>query len=184
MLSPIDSKRLFIGLELPQSCKATLQALDPRLKGLRWLPAEQLHLTLSFLGEVPTARIEVLSQGLSEVRVPPFFLPLRDIGVFNVWGRPSVVWVGVGQGHPHLFALHRRVQDAVLRTGLEPDLKPFHPHVTVGRAKGISKSFLQPFLRQHAAAEFDMFKVTGFALYSSVLSFEGAMHRVEFRQTF
>lgn len=113
-----------------------LLSLNPQLNGLRWLIAEQLHLTLSFLGDVEAAAEARLHEALGEVRVPPFVLPLSGVGVFNVRGRPSVVWAGVGKGHPHLFALHRRIQDAVLHAGLEPDLKPFHPHITIGRAKG------------------------------------------------
>jgi 2'-5' RNA ligase len=183
-MSQTESKRLFIGLELPSACKATLVTLDPRLRGLRWLPADQLHLTLSFLGEVAVSRIDTLHEALDAVRVPPFFLPLSGLGAFSNRGQPSVVWVGVGQGHPHLFALHRHVQDAVLHAGLEPDLKSFHPHVTVGRAKGISRAALQPLLRRHAATEFDLFKVTEFVLFSSVVSAEGATHSVEFRKGF
>jgi len=182
LMSQMKSKRLFIGLELPPACRSTLVSLDPGLRGLRWLPAEQLHLTLSFLGDVEVPRVDVLREALCAVRVAPFFLPLHGIGAFNKRGQPSVVWVGVGQGHPHLFALHRRVQDAVLHAGIEPDLKPFHPHVTVARTKGISLAALRPFLRRHAAVEFDLFKVTGFALCSSLLSSEGAVHQVEFRQ--
>jgi RNA 2',3'-cyclic 3'-phosphodiesterase len=144
----LPPKRLFVGLELSSTIKAALFGLDPHLPGLRWLPEEQLHLTLSFLGEVEATAEDRLRQALGEVRVPPFFLALRSVGVFDAGGRPSVVWVGVGKGHPHLFALHSRIQDAVLRVRLEPDLKPFHPHVTVGRAKGISRQALQPFLRQ------------------------------------
>jgi 2'-5' RNA ligase len=156
-----------------------LVSLDPHLNGLRWLTAEQLHLTLSFLGDVEAPVEDRLHEALGEVRVPSFVLPVSGVGVFNARGRPSVVWAGVGKGHPHLFALHRRIQDAVLHTGLEPDLKPFHPHITIGRAKGISRQALQPFLRKHAEADFGMFKVTGFELYSSVLAAEGAIHQME-----
>jgi RNA 2',3'-cyclic 3'-phosphodiesterase len=179
-----SSKRLFVGIGVPASCKTELVSLDPHLNGLRWLAAEQLHLTLSFLGDVEAAAEDRLHEALRQVRLPPFFLPLCGVGVFNVRGRPSVIWAGVGKGHPHLFALHRRIQDAVLHAGLEPDLKPFHPHVTIGRAKGISRQALQPFLRKHAEANFGMFEVTGFELYSSVLAAEGAIHQVEMRQEF
>jgi RNA 2',3'-cyclic 3'-phosphodiesterase len=178
------SKRLFVGLELPSSCKLALVALDPHLSGLRWLPEEQLHLTLSFVGDVEAPAEDRLREALREVRAPPFFLPLRGVGVFDLRGRPSVVWVGVGQGHPHLFTLHRHIQDAVLHAGLEPDLKPFQPHVTVGRTKGISRQALQPFLRSYLETEFGLVKVTGFALYSSVLTPAGATHQVEMRQEF
>ncbi len=177
-------KRLFIALDLPASCKSELLALDPHLSGLRWLPAEQIHLTLSFLGDVDERAEERLCESLAAVRVPRVFLPLRGVGVFNARGRPSVVWVGVGKGHPHLFLLHRRIQDAVLHAGLEADLKPFHPHVTVGRTRGISQQALRPFLRKYADTEFDLFEVTGFELYSSVLSPQGAAHRVEMHQDF
>jgi RNA 2',3'-cyclic 3'-phosphodiesterase len=178
------SKRLFVGLELSPSCKSVLFGLNPHLSGLRWLPEEQLHLTLSFLGEVEASGYDRLCQVLDGVRVPPFFLPLRGIGVFNSRRRPSVVWVGVGNGHPHLFALHRHIQDSVLSAGVEPDLKPFHPHVTVGRANGISDQALQPFIRSHAETEFGLVNVTGFELYSSVLAATGAIHRLEMRQEF
>ena len=178
------SKHLFVGLGLPRSCKVALLALNPHLCGLRWVPEEQLHLTLSFLGDVQAHAEERLRRALSEVRVPPFLLPLCGVGVFRSRERPSVVWAGVGKGHPHLFALHRHIQDAVLHAGLDADLKPFHPHVTVGRAKGLSMEMLRPFLQSHADSEFGIFRVTGFELYSSVLAPEGASHRLEMRHNF
>ena len=183
-LRVLPAKRLFVGLEIPSSCKRALVAVDPHLTGLRWLPEEQLHLTLSFLGDVAAPAEDRLQDALREVRVPPFFLPLRGVGVFNAGGGPSVVWAGVGKGHPHLFALHQYTQDAILHAGLEPDLKPFHPHVTIGRAKGISEQALQPFIRRHAETEFGLVKVTGFALFSSVLTAAGAIHQVELSQEF
>jgi 2'-5' RNA ligase len=178
------AKRLFVALGLPQSCKEALLKLDPHLTGLRWIPAEQLHLTLSFLGDVDPLAEERLQQALRTVRVPPFLLPLRGMGAFYGSGLVSVVWVGVGKGHPHLFALHRYVQDAVLQAGLEADLKPFHPHITVGRAKGVSPEALRRFFRSHADVEFGIFNVTGFELYSSVLAAEGASHHLEMRRDF
>jgi RNA 2',3'-cyclic 3'-phosphodiesterase len=180
----LPSKRLFVGLELPASCKATLLSLDPHLSGLRWLPEDQLHLTLSFLGNVDAPAEDPLREALQKTQVPPFLLPLSGIGVFDVRGQPSIVWAGVGKGHPHLFLLHRRIQDAVLKAGLEPDLKPFHPHATIGRAKGIVRSTLKPFLRRYAEAEFGLFEVHGFALYSSVLSPAGAIYHLEMKHDF
>jgi 2'-5' RNA ligase len=180
----LPSKRLFVGLELPTSCKTTLLSIDPHVTGLRWLVEEQLHLTLSFLGNVEPPEEDLLRDALREVRVQPFFLPVYGLGVFNVRGEPSVVWAGVGKGHPHLFLLHRRIQDAALHAGLEPDLKPFHPHITIGRAKGVSRQALQPFIRRYAEADLGLFEVTGFALYSSVLSPLGAIHHLEMRQDF
>ena len=132
------AKRLFIALELPESCRNTLAGLNPHVKGLRWLPAEQLHVTMSFIGHLNSIREERLREALGKVRLPAFFLPIQGVGTFG-GAQPSVVWAGLGTGHPHLFALHKHVQDAVLHAGLEPDLKPFHPHITLGRANGVSE---------------------------------------------
>ena len=175
------SKRLFLGLELPAICRETLSRLDPKLRGLRWVREEQLHLTMSFLGEVEDEAAERLHDTLTDVHVAPFFLPILGLGTFG-GARPSTLWAGVGKGHPHLFALHKHLQDAVLRAGLEPDLRPFHPHITLGRARDLSAASLRPLLRKHAETEFGMWEVKDFTLFSSVLSHEGSTYTVEMRQ--
>jgi len=71
-----------------------------------------------------------------------------------------------------------------LRAGLEPDLRSFHPHVTLGRAKDVSRHDLKAFLRKFEETEFDLVHVTGFALFSSVLAREGATHTLELRVDF
>jgi hypothetical protein len=72
-LPVVQTKRLFVGVEIPSTCKMALLALDPHLTGLRWLPEEQVHLTLSFLGNVGSFAEDRLRQALREVRVPPLF---------------------------------------------------------------------------------------------------------------
>jgi 2'-5' RNA ligase len=144
---------------------------------------EQMHLTMNFLGQVEPGSEEKMRAALTHVRVGAFFLPLTGVGAFG-GNRPTVVWAGVGKGHPHLFALHKRIQDEMLRAGLEPDLRPFHPHVTLGRARNIARHDLKPFLHTFDKAEFDLVHVTGFALFSSVLAPEGAIHSVELRVDF
>jgi 2'-5' RNA ligase len=168
---------------LPENVRETLGALDPRLPKLRWLKPDQLHLTMSFLGHVTPGEEKSLRDALATVQVPAFFLPIAGVGSFG-GARPTVVWAGVGKGHPHLFALHKHVQDAVLRVGLKADLRPFHPHITVGRPNGLSRGALQPFLRAHAEREFGLCHITGFALFSSVLLPEGSEYFVESRYAF
>jgi 2'-5' RNA ligase len=174
------SKRLFFALELPAVCREALARIDPRIRGMRWGREENFHITLSFLGSLDAAEEERLREAVADVRVPPFFLPLRGVGSFG-GGRPSVLWAGVGNGHPHLFALHKHLQDAVLRAGLKPDLRAFHPHVTLARPRGISASALRPFLREHAETEFGMWEVKEFVLFSSDLDPAGSTYTAEMR---
>jgi hypothetical protein len=92
----LPSKRLFVGLELPASCKTTLLSLDPHLTGLRWLTKEQLHLTLSFLGEVEGPAEDRLREALSDAtKTPGSALPFLPKGA----GQDSVHQQETISGH-------------------------------------------------------------------------------------
>jgi RNA 2',3'-cyclic 3'-phosphodiesterase len=175
----VSTKRLFVSLELPPSVTQHLAELDPHLRGVRWLEPGQMHLTLSFLGNVPTDIEEALKKNLSAIAWKAFFLPLVGLGAFPGQGRPNVIWIGVGNGHPHLFQLHKRVQEAALAARLEPDLRAFHPHVTVARCRDVSPESIRPFLKTHAAFDAGMFHVESFCLNSSDLTPAGSVYTRE-----
>jgi RNA 2',3'-cyclic 3'-phosphodiesterase len=172
----MSAKRLFVSIELPHSVTQRLAELDPHLRGVRWLEPAQMHLTLSFLGNVPGDIAETLKKNLLAIAWKPFFLPLIGTGVFPGKGRPNVVWIGVGSGHPHLFQLHKRVQEAALAAGLEPDLRSFHPHVTIARCRDISPEAIRPFLKTHAAFDAGMIHIESFCLNSSELTPAGSVY--------
>jgi len=175
----MQRKRLFVCIELPEKTSARLAGLDPQMPGVRWLAAEQMHLTLSFLGDVSPPTQAALEESLSEIQSRPFFLPLTGFGAFPGKGRPNVIWIGVGRGHPHLFQLHKRVQEAALKAGLEPDLRAFHPHVTLARCRDVSAESIRPFLKTHAALDAGLIHVETFCLNSSALAAAGSIYTRE-----
>ncbi|HWM23975.1 MAG TPA: RNA 2',3'-cyclic phosphodiesterase [Chthoniobacterales bacterium] len=175
----MNAKRLFVSLELPRSITERLAKLDPHLRGVRWLEPEQMHLTLSFLGNVPGDVEEALKKNLEAIEWKSFFLPLIGVGAFPGKGRPNVIWIGVGTGHPHLFQLHKRVQEAAIHAGLEPDLRSFHPHVTLARCRDVSAESVRPFLRAHAGIDAGMIHVESFCLNSSTLFPAGSVYTSE-----
>ncbi len=175
----MSTKRLFVSLELPQSVTQHLAELDPHLRGVHWLAPEQMHLTLSFLGNVPSDVQEALEKNLKAVAWKAFFLPLAGLGTFPGKGRPNILWVGVGTGHPHLFQLHKRVQEAALHSGLEPELRAFHPHITLARCRDVSAESLRPFLRAHAGLDAGMIHVESFCLNASELTPAGSVYTRE-----
>src|ERR1700719_581620 len=119
----MNTKPLFVSIELPEFVRQQLAELDPHVRGVRWLEPPQMHLTLSFLGNISAETQEVFSEKLRAISWKSFFLPLVGLGTFPSKGWPKIVWIGVGTAHPHLFQLHKRVQEALLAAGLEPDLR-------------------------------------------------------------
>jgi 2'-5' RNA ligase len=179
MIRVVASKRLFVSIELPESVTRTLAGRDPHMRGVRWLEPHQMHLTLAFLGDVSTETQELFSEKLLAIAWKPFFLPIVGLGSFPTKGWPKIIWIGVGTGHPHLFQLHKRVQEAILAAGLEPDLRSFHPHVTLARCRDVSPQTIRPFLKTHAAFDAGMIHVESFCLNSSQLTPAGSVYTPE-----
>ncbi len=175
----MSTQRLFVSIEPPGSITELLAELDPQLRGVRWLPPDHMHLTLAFLGNVPAEIQETLSAKLEAISWKSFFLPLIGLGTFPSRGWPKIIWIGVGTGHPHLFQLHKRVQEAILAAGLEPDLRSFHPHITFARCRDVSAEVVRPFLKSHAAFDAGMIHVESFCLNSSELSPAGSVYTRE-----
>src|SRR5881394_1662746 len=175
----MSAKRLFVSLELPESVRQHLAEMNPHLRGVRWLEPRQMHLTLSFLGNASSEIQETLMEKLRAISWRSFFLPLVGLGTFPSKGWPKIVWIGVGTGHPHLFQLHKRVQEAALAAGLEPDLRSFHPHVTLARCRDVSPQTIRPFLKSHAAFDAGRIHVESFRLNSSQLMPAGSVYTTE-----
>ncbi len=127
------SKRLFVAIDLPESMRQLLAGLDPHIRGMRWTDPAQIHLTLGFFGDVPEDIERKLREKLTAIQFGAFFLPVNTLGSFSAKGAPKIIWIGVGKAHPHLFQIHKRVQEAALAVGIEPELRPWHPHVTIAR---------------------------------------------------
>src|SRR5215470_6853496 len=148
------SKRLFVAIDLPDSTRQLLAGLDPHIRGVRWTEPDQMHLTLGFFGEVLEDVELTLREKLSAVEFGSFFLPVIGLGSFSAKGAPKIIWIGVGKAHPHLFQIHKRVLEAALAVGIEPELRSWHPHITMARCRDVSAQALRKFLQSNA--EFDV----------------------------
>lgn len=177
--------RLFVALLLPETARASVSdATEPLRTGtlpVRWTAVHQLHITLRFLGSVDPRRIERVGDVVKRTAAAgrPLHLVLRDIGAFPSLSRARVVWVGV-EPDPGLADLHRRLTDALEPLGFPPEERPFHAHVTLGRARprrGLSGGALEEAARAVSLrAEAD---VTHVHLMRSRLGPGGARHTVE-----
>lgn len=108
---------------------------------VRWLPPENYHLTLKFLGEVPPEELDRIRDVVADVaaKSSPFKMRLSGFGAFPSLRRPRVIWVGA-EPIPEMRALKHDLEWELASLGFERELRAFHPHVTIGRATPESRA--------------------------------------------
>jgi 2'-5' RNA ligase len=133
--------RAFIAVEIPLHIReAVFTATAPLQKGIgsavRWVPIENMHLTLKFLGDVSPANVEILCQMLhAEADLFHCFdVHLGELGSFPNLKRPRVIYIGI-KAPATLEALQRGVDSSSRRLGYESEERGFSPHLTIGRVK-------------------------------------------------
>ena len=167
--------RLFIAIELPDDLKRLLGRLRSDIPGARWVPTEQIHLTMAFLGEVEESTQERLKGELARIYVPAFQLRFTGIGCFPNPRRPRVVWIGL-EPEALLTELAARVREAVLTCGIPQEERPFSPHITLARLKVPSFREIGVLIEQHQKQKLPPFQVREFKLFESRLTPQGAIH--------
>jgi 2'-5' RNA ligase len=168
--------RLFVALSLPEPVRDALAALPESIRGVTWTRKEQLHVTLRFIGDTPSSALEAIRARLAAIDVATFVLPIEGVGTFPPNRPPRVIWAGTGTGHPRLFQLRQRLDDALLATGLPLDVRTFHPHVTLGRCAEDPGPALAKWLRTHGAFTAPPFRAAAFDLFASELKPMDAIH--------
>jgi RNA 2',3'-cyclic 3'-phosphodiesterase len=179
--SVMPDERLFIALSLPSAVRDVLAELAEPLPGVVWTRPEQLHITLRFLGDVPEDRVETMMARLAGVQVAPFILPVEGVGAFPPNRPPRILWIGIGSGHPRLFQLRQRLDDALLASGLQLDVRTFHPHVTLARVTEDAAAASTHWLHTHRSSAAPPLRVESFDLYRSDLRPSGAVHSLKHR---
>jgi RNA 2',3'-cyclic 3'-phosphodiesterase len=171
--------RLFVALDIPEAVRAALTELSERLQktcpDARWVRLEGVHVTLKFIGEVPTEDVEDLRQALGELpSFSPIELRFRGLGFFPSARRPRVFWAGVETG-PQLAALVAAMEMKLEPLGIPPEKRPFHPHLTLARFETPQRTqTLAAAVEALGAPEFGSENFREFHLYQSVLKRSGA----------
>jgi RNA 2',3'-cyclic 3'-phosphodiesterase len=167
--------RLFIAIDLPDKTKEQLCRLRADIPGARWVPTDQLHLTLAFLGDVEMEKMNRLMGKLIDIHIPAFDLRIGDFGCFPNRKRPRVAWIGI-RPEPLLMSLAEQVRKVLLLSEIPLEERPFSPHITLARIKqpvgGDCNAFLARTLKQEPA----LISVREFILFESRLSSRGALH--------
>jgi 2'-5' RNA ligase len=140
--------RLFVGVELDEASRSMAARVAAQLRedlgsGLRasWVPPENYHLTVRFIGHVPDDRAPAILDALAPpIHSSPFDVTLAGCGSFPPRGPARVLWIGVTQGLASLAALHDELDRRLAPFGFEPEKRPFSAHLTLARLKDTGRT--------------------------------------------
>jgi RNA 2',3'-cyclic 3'-phosphodiesterase len=180
--------RAFIAIELPESVKSFLVKISAELKlcggPVKWVRPEGIHLTLKFLGSVPSdllPRIQEAALPLFKAQQPTQ-LHVSGLGAFPHLRKPRVVWAGLEDPAGVLSPLVTSLETVMEPLGFPKEKRPFNPHLTLGRFKSNEKSSeLIETIRQKTDIVGPSFVADHAILFESVLKPSGAEYFQLFR---
>jgi len=111
--------------------------LERHVAGARWVPKENLHLTLAFLGRVDDHRISEISTATAEAVQGhvDFSVRLGELGAFPSTRRARVVWAGLDDPTQGIAGIADSVGESMQSLGFPREKRAFEPHVTLARIK-------------------------------------------------
>lgn len=138
--------RSFIAIPLApavgRQARRLLRQLRRDQDGIKWVPEDNLHLTLKFLGEVVDREVPDVCRAMRRVAsgFEPFQIELGGTGGFPNDLRPRVLWAGISAGGEVLTALVAALEGELARLGYKPESRDYRPHLTLGRVRSGSRT--------------------------------------------
>ena len=134
--------RVFIAIELSEPVCDAIQKQTARLRQtlgnelIRWVPTQNMHLTLKFLGDTSTSHLDFLKQLLAREANshPQFNLQLERTRCIPNPARPRLLWIGI-HAPTDLVSLQKSIEEGTTRLGYEQEERAFSPHLTIGRVR-------------------------------------------------
>jgi len=146
---------------------------------INWVPEDNFHLTLRFIGNTTREQLYELVNGLEEVAAQQkkIGFTLAGAGYFKSKGNPRVLFIKIEETE-NLKQLAIHVEEAIVSVGFQPELKPFRPHLTLGRIKNLENRLrFTSIIDDLPVKEYQQVKVSEFILYQSILSADGPTYK-------
>lgn len=175
--------RSFLAIELPKLILRKIEEVQRDLRStradVRWVNPEKIHLTLKFFGNIEESRIDPIFKSIEEpVRnTSPFSIEVKGVGAFPQLRNPRVIWMGLVDGKEILTSFQKQIETQLEKMGFQPEDRPFHPHLTLGRMKSSrGKEELVGRMEKHREEEFGDFQVERVILFKSDLTPSGPIY--------
>jgi RNA 2',3'-cyclic 3'-phosphodiesterase len=179
--------RCFIAVELPVGVQQAIRSASAEARSalgpetVRWVPEQNIHLTLKFLGDTAPTSLEPIEAAL-RAEVPQyraFNVELQGLGAFPSVKRARVLWIGL-EAPSTLASLQHALDAATTRLGYVSEERGFSPHLTIGRVRqNASTAELQRIrdvLEETAIGAIGTLRVEAIHLYKSELSPTGSVY--------
>ena len=132
--------RSFIAIEIPDSIQLAIVRLTTKLRNhypypvIRWVNPANIHLTLKFLGNISISDLEKIARtiALDASLIAPFSITFSDFGIFPNARKPRIVWISTNSP-PILKEIQSRIEVISSEYGIQKEIRPFSPHITLGR---------------------------------------------------
>ncbi len=167
---------LFVAVPVPAAIAEGLAAWGGGIPGARWTPAENMHVTLRYLGELEEPLAGEVAAVLGELKAGAFTVRAEGVDFFGRHHGPRLLYAGV-RPRDDLLELRRRMETRFRRLGLAPDGRRYHPHITLARLKGAAPAHVGRFVEGNGLAASPPFEVGSFALFESHRHAEGSVYR-------
>lgn len=175
--------RSFLAIELPKPILRKIEEVQGDLRSthadVRWVNPEKIHLTLKFFGDIEESRIDPIFKSIEEPtrNTLPFSLKASGVGAFPQMKNPRVIWMGLVDGKEVLTSFQKQIETQLEKIGFQPENRPFHPHLTLGRMKSSrGKEELIGRMEKHREEEFGDFQVERVILFKSDLKPSGPIY--------
>ena len=172
--------RLFTALSLPDDVAAALARRQTGLSGATWRTRDQLHITLTFYGEVDGRRADDLAVELEKAAAGgPFEIALAGVGAFGDEHRTRTLWAGIDPSE-RLQVLAGRCRTAAERSGIVVERRDYRPHLTLAYLKpDTNPERIGAWIAGNNLLHSPPVRIDRFGLYSSVLTQEGSQYELE-----
>jgi len=177
-----NEKRIFIGIPISGKIKPILPSIKFAIicnpNYIKWIPLENIHLTLSFLGNIRTDDMPNLIESLEKkITSNNFQFAISGAGVFPSSNYPKVLWLGIGKGLDELTSLQRQVENSIRKYIENSQGTIFTPHITIAKIRRLhGKIDVLPFLNTvYSPIELD---VNSISLFESQLLPEGVQYSI------
>ena len=141
---------------------------------LRPVAPQNIHVTIRFLGDISPGMVEKVYEAIKTVKLTPFAIQVRGLGVFPSLNYPRVVWAGMADGVEQLRSIFTQLEPQIRALGFPADAYGFSPHLTIARVRtGKNKERLAEFVTKKCDFEFGIIKANCLRLKRSQLSPKG-----------